>query len=182
MKPPPPSSQLPGTPSSPPEEPEEPELPSPDEPEEPEEPELPELPDEPELPSPDEPLEEPPPEEVPAPSSSQPGFGGGVPYVRVVSALADLCPQATFGESQLTRSFTRAMWSLPVSRPRPVTTPTISFFSLTTAPPVSRVSERGMSVMKAWGKVWKRSNFDGRSSKPAPVPRTRVPLLFAVTF
>ena len=83
------------------------------------------------------------------PSEPQPGFGGGVPYVLVVVAstlIDEPPPQTTFGERKLIISSTRAMWSLRLDMPRPVTTATISPSSLTTAPPVSSVSLAEMSV------------------------------------
>jgi hypothetical protein len=62
-----------------------------------------------------------------------------------------------------------------------VTRPTISFFWLRTAPPVSSVSPP-MSVMYAWGKERIFSSFASRDWNAPPLPRIRVALLpFAAT-
>lgn len=69
----------------------------------------------------------------------------------------------------------RAMYRLFVVRPRPVTTPTMWFFSSRTAPPVSSASPAARFVTYAFGKVPTRESDAGsvvpllmRENLPSP--------------
>jgi hypothetical protein len=91
----------------------------------------------------------------------------GRPYVRMFVMPFE---QKTFGCTQAATLSVRATYSLPVVRPRPVTTPMMSLFESRTAPPVSSDSPCGMSVMYAFGNERNESSFDATLSKRMPLP------------